>query len=284
MKPFDMRTIIVTTDFSGPSLNAARYAAGLAGPLGVDQLVLYHSYDNAPLVTDAPVAEDDVSLAYEGSLLALEMVENEMRAVSDRPASVKILLVTNELPLVLGVERLAEQWEPCLVVAATTGKGGLEKFAMGSNTSALALSCAAPLLVVPREARYDAIERIVFACDLKKVSKTTPVAELRFLLERLHAELLVLNVAVEGKRFDPDVIPEQYKLHDLLDDLDPTYHYTESDDLVEGIADFAEDQRAGLIVSVPKAHGFLERLFRRSVSTALIDKTETPLLLLKEKE
>lgn len=279
-----MQTILITTDFSDSSLNAARYATALAQKIGVDRIMLYYSYDNTSFNTDSPVAEPEISLTHEGSLLALEIIEREIKEVLDNDTNVSIDLITNELPLIVGVEQLVERWQVDLVVAGTTGKSGLEKFMMGSNTISLASACPAPLLIVPKEAKFETIEKIVFACDLKKISTSTPVGVIKNLLETLQAKLLVLNVALKGKRIDPDTIPQQYKLHTLLDELDPEYHYTESDDIADEIEDFAEDHDAGLIITIPISYGFFEALFRRSVSKRLINDLDTPLLLLKEKE
>lgn len=279
-----MEAIIITTDFSEAAMNAARYAAGLSKSIGIKRIVLYHSYDNAPAATDVPVAETDTPLAHEGSLLALEIVEREIGLVIGSDSGIAIDLVANGMPLELGVEQLAEQWLTGLVVVGTTGKSGLEKFFVGSNTVSLATSCPVPLLIVPKEAKFEAIEKIVFACDLKKVTRSTPVSEIGWWLDRFQAKLLVLNVALEGKRFDPDMIPEQYKMHELLDGFNPSYHYEEGEDIAEEIADFAEDEEAGLVITVPKSYGFFEGLFHRSVSRKLLDKSEVPLLLLKEKQ
>ena len=278
-----MQTIIITTDFSESSLNAAKYGANLAKPLGVGHIVLYHSYDNAPLATEVPIAETDTPLAHEGSLLALEIVEGALRQVLGDAANVSIELVANGLPLVLGVQQLVEQHRAGLVVAGATGKSNLEQMLIGSSAVDLASDHKAPLLIVPKEACFTPIEKVVFACDLKQVSHTTPVAEIGLWLERLRAKLLVLHVALEGKRFNPDLIPEQYTMHSLLNRFHPEYHYTESDDIADEIEDFAEDHDAGLIITIPKSYGFFERLFHRSVSKRLIKASEIPLLLLRER-
>lgn len=279
-----METIIITTDFSEAAMNAARYAAGLSKSIGISRIVLYHSYDHAPAATDIPVAETDTTLAHEGSLLALEIVEREIGLVLGTDSGITIDLVANGLPLELGVEQLAEQWRAGLVVVGTTGKSGLEKFFVGSNTVSLATSCPVSLLIVPKEAEFGPFEKIVFACDLKMVTRSTPVSEIGWWLDRLQSQLLVLNVALEGKRFDPDMIPEQYKMHELLDGFKPSYHYEAGDDIAEEIADFAEDEDAGLVITVPRSYGFFEGLFHRSISKKLTTKTEVPLLLLKEKQ
>lgn len=280
-----MQTIIITTDFSESSLNAARFAAALAGPLGVGRIVLYHSYGNVLVGTEVPVTDAYISSTHEQSMQSLEAMEKELSQVLGKDAGVQIELTANTLPVTIGVEQLAEQWNAGLVVAGATGKSGLERVLMGSNATSLASDIKIPLLIVPKKARYKSINKIVFACDLKKLSRNTPVAEIGSWLERLNAKLLALSVDMEGKRFDAGTIPGQYKMHELLDGFSPEYHYVETDDdIADEIEDFAEDHNAGLIISIPKSYGFFESLFRRSVSKALIRESDVPLLLLRERE
>lgn len=277
-----MHTILVTTDFSATAFNAAIYAIGLAKAIGAKQLIIYHSYDITPAVADVPTLESDRRFALEGSLTALENLASQLRQHITHDLDMK--LVSNEFPILVGVEQLVEEHHIGLVVAGASGKSNLEKFMVGSNALSLAASCPAPLLIVPKEVEFRGIDQIVFACDLKKVSNSTPVGQIASLLGQLDAKLLVLNVAPEGKQVSSDTIVEQRTLHRLLDNLNPTYHYTESDDIADEIAGFAQEKGAGLIISIPKAYGFFDRLFRRSVSKRLIKDAETPLLLLKEKE
>ncbi len=278
-----MQTIIIAIDFSEASLNAAKYAAALAKPLGVTHIVLYHSYDSVPVNTDIPDNDREAAFAHKGSLQALEIIERELSPFLRSNREVSIELEANDMPLVMGVEMLAAKHEAGLIVAGATGKSKLKQIFVGSNTVSLASDCKVPLLIVPNKAYFRPIEKIVFACDLKKVSHSTPVAEIGLWLERLQAKLLVLNVTPEGKRFNLDLIAEQHQLHHLLDRFQPEYHYIASDDIAEEIEDFAEDRNADLIISIPRSYGFLDGLFHRSVSRRLIKDSEVPLLMLREK-
>jgi nucleotide-binding universal stress UspA family protein len=226
--------------------------------------------------------EINVIVEHERAVVALGKIERDLHMlIGDACPNIK--LVANELPLLLGIERLVEQWHAGLVVAGSTGKSNMEQVLVGSNTVSMASAIGVPLLIVPKDAEYESMQNIVFACDLKKVSRSTPVSDIGFWLEHLEAKLLVLNVALEGKRFDPDMIPEQYRMHELLDGFGPEYHYTESEDIAVGIEDFAAAHGAGLVISIPKSHGFFEGLFHRSVSKKLIKGADIPLLLLRDK-
>lgn len=276
-----MKTIIVTTDFSPSATNAAKYAASFANALGIEQFVLYHSYD---LSTIADLVEtdsgDEQTLA--GSLVALKALEAKLFPLLGDTITTK--LVANEKSFVEGVQALISELQADMVVVGATGTSRLERLLTGSNTIEIANACAIPVLVVPKKSTYTPIANIVFACDLREISKCTPVPLIQSVLDRLNTKFTVLNVGLEGKRTSPDVIREQHKLHELLDTLTPApdYHYIDSSDVVDGITNFAEEHKAGLIISVPKTHGFFEGLFHRSVSKRLIGETELPILLLRE--
>ncbi|PRD46394.1 universal stress protein [Sphingobacterium haloxyli] len=279
-----MKTIIITTDFSESALNAARYAANLAKSVEANQIVLYHAYDNLPIGTDLPMTDAAPSLIEKQSISNLEAVQQELIQILGGNSTVNIHMVTNNFPLLHGIEGLLEKWDADLVVVGATGRSNLEQALIGSNTANLASSLKQPLLIVPNHVGYEPIHKIVFACDLRKVSSNTPVAEITQWLERLRAKLLVLNVMPEGERANPDTTTEQYKINALLEVVQPEYHYTTGNDIAEEIETFAEYHNAGLIVTIPKSYGFFERLFRRSVSKQLIKKSGIPLLLLRETE
>lgn len=279
-----MKTIIITTDFSDSALNAARYAAALAKSIGTHKLVLYHSYDSVPIGTDIPTTEVIPPDAQDRSLVELKKAQAELETFLGNDTPIHISVAVNDFPLLRGIELLAEEHGAELVVAGTTGRSNLEQVLMGSNATNLASSLKLPLLIVPKDALFAPIHKMVFACDLKKVSSSTPVSEIDRWLNSFGAQLLVLHVGVEGRHAGSDVIPEQHDMHTLFDRFDPEYHYTESDNISGEIEDFARNHGAGLIVTIPKSYGFFEKLFHRSVSKQLIKKSNIPLLLLKEKQ
>lgn len=279
-----MKTIIITTDFSQTALNAARYATKLAKDMNASQIILYHAYDNLPIGTDLPTAGEVPAIVEKQSLSNLKPVQKELMEVLGKNNNVNIHLATNNFPLLRGIEELAKEWQADLVVAGTTGRTGLEQALIGSNTVNLASSLKLPLLIIPPDAAYEPIRKIVFACDLRKVSESTPIAAIGRWLNALDAKLLTLNITTDGAEVNPDSIMEQYKTHALLDIFEPEYHYRTGRNIVEEIESFAAEHDAGLIITIPKSYGFFERLFRRSISKQLIKKSAIPLLLLREEE
>ncbi len=274
-----METIIIATDFSLSAAHAAAYAAQLSHRLGAKRLVLYHSHQAMPvssgdLVAQAADYKETCRAELEASKAALQPLISSGTSIETR---------TDDKTLLKGIEELIAETDAGLLVAGVTGKGRLEKFLMGTNTVDLARKCPIPTLLVPIDAVFGPIERIVFTSDLEKIMETTPLADIRSWVNQLGAKLSILNVSESGKRFNIDSIPQQYALHRLFNELDPEYHYTEERDIAAGIMKFVRDQQAGLVISIPKSHGFFESLFRRNVTDALAHHTDVPLLLLREK-
>jgi nucleotide-binding universal stress UspA family protein len=278
-----MKTILVLTDFSDTAANAAVYAAALTHQLEVTSLILYHSYESIPPAqTEVPVLEPkDVERLHRDSIENLTLLKDRVRTFTNERTFIEIL--TDERPLIMAAEAVGAQYRSGLVVIGVTGKSKVERVLIGSNTMNIVKGSTIPVLVVPRKARFEKIRRIIFACDLKKVSQATPAKEIRSLIHQLNAKLLVVNVDTEDQEhFTPDTITEQAVLHQLWDQENPEYHYTNANDIAEGIALFALEHDIQLVIAVPKRHSFFESLFHPSLTKKLTFEISVPLLLFKE--
>ena len=279
-KKYAARNILVLTDFSPAASNAARYAAALARRFNSPNIILYHSL-SIPLATEIPMQSPLPAVDFQqDSLSKLAQLKNEMLPLAGEETTITVR--SDERVLVSAVNMLAEQQQVGLVVMGITGKGNLERVFVGSNTITIAKECKVPLLIVPDKAVFENIERVVFACDLKKVSETTPTQAIKTLIHKLEAKLYILNVAHDGASFNPATIGELAALHRLWDEEHPEYHYTDNDDLVKGIMDFTKEHQIQLLVTVPREYGFFEGIFHRSMTEKLAYHTDLPLLLFRE--
>jgi nucleotide-binding universal stress UspA family protein len=280
-KKYGVKTMLVLTDFSDAALNAARYAAALTHQLRTSKLILYHSYDIAwvPPTAFAPVGPGFTE-SPEVSLEKIMDMKNDLEDWVAEPTNIEIR--TDERTLISAVNMLTQQEHIGLAVAGITGKSNLEKMLVGSNTVRLAKECLAPLLIVPAVATFQPIKTVVFACDLKRVSASTPVLAIKAFVHGLGARLLILNIDHDEENFDPGTINELADLHRLWDDEQPEYHYINHEDISAGIMEFAGQQRAELVIMVPKEYGFFENIFHRSMTEKLAYHTHLPLLLFKE--
>ncbi len=277
---FALKNILVLTDFSDSANNAARYATAFATRIKARNIIIYHS-TSVPLATDIPFemssfAERD----QQETKTKLDRLKEDMSSLVS--SEITISARSDERVLISAVNILAAQQQLGLVVMGITGKSNLKEILIGSNTTTIAKESGIPLLIVPARAQFEEVQRVVFACDMKKVSETTPVEAIKTLITALHAKLLILNVSDEQDHSDPDMMKELTDLHRLWSDEQAEYHYTQNEDLVSGIMDFAINQKAQLVITVPKQYGFFEGLFHRSLTRRLAYHTHLPLLLFKE--
>jgi nucleotide-binding universal stress UspA family protein len=270
-----MKTILVPTDFSDTAYNAATYAIALGNSLGTTRIVLYHAYELIVPVPDVPtmipmVNPDDLRAA---SLEGLEKMKTELTPLIQEGTT--LLIRADNTLLAATIEEVCKNEEVDLIVMGITGGSKLEEVLVGSNTSY-------PVLIVPGSAKYKPIEKIVFAADLRKVAETTPVEPLKKLLHIFNAELHVINIDHESRHFSTDTPFETLMLDTLLEDFHPEYHFIDNPNVVAGIVDFAEENKADLILTIPKKHGLFESIFKRSRTSKLAYQTHIPLLTLHE--
>lgn len=271
--------MLVLTDYSVVALSAARYAAALTHQLETRNLILYHSRESIVVPTTFFTVSGPVE-SLEESLKKITSLKNDLRNSLGEQTEIEIR--TDERSLISAVNTLVQQQHIGLVVAGITGRGRLERILVGSNAVKLAKECLAPLLIVPSMATFQPIKTVVFACDLKSVSASTPVLPIKTLIRALGARLLILNVDHDGDKFEPETINEMTDLHELWDDIQPEYHYITHKDTAAGIMEFVEQHTVELLITVPKKHGFFESIFHRSLTKELAYHTHLPLLLYKE--
>lgn len=275
-------TIVIFTDLSDAALNAANYAASLAGQLNASRLLICYS--------------EHIPNAMEVHLQTVRSAEHEHQRHLDELNALKaelrtrlskhVVIVTHidQRPLEEIVDSYSKDQSAGLVVMGIAGKNKLERTFIGSNTIRVARITGIPLLIVPEHTTYRTIERVVFACDLKKVSKSTPALAIKHMVHRLGAKLYILNVDHNEERFNPDTIAEMTDLHQLWDNEQPEYHYTDNEDIAKGVMDFADENQMQLVIAVPKAYGIFERLFHSSLTRKLAYHIHLPLLLFKEEK
>lgn len=278
---YQIKNILVTTDFSKASINAAEYAAALSHQLRIGNLVLYHSYAALDIPSTSYAAMPwQYDEQPEESLEKTKNLQKDLEALISTHTRIEVY--NDERALIAAVNEISTKLSIGLVIASTTGKSNLERILVGSNTLSLAKHSKVPLLMVPPQFTFKPIKQIVFACDLKNISESTPIYAIRTFVHAIGAKLLILNVDQDETHFNPDRIKEMTALHQLWDREEPEYHYIDDENTAHGIVMFAEKYQADLIVTVPKVYGFFESIFHSSITKKLTYTTHLPLLLFKD--
>ena len=274
-----MKNIVVPVDFSAVSENAANYAAGLAAFYGA-RLWLYHAY-----LLPGALPEYGYPLPSGAELenaAGFEMEELVKRIQSKQAKQITIDTKIELEHLHKGLPVLCEESSADLVVMGLTGKSALTRLVVGSNTVKAIHYLKYPVLVVPKDSEFNPIHRVGFACDYKKVNETTPVETIRQIVSEFNAQLHVINVDWHNRNFKPETPGEQFYLHMYLHGLDVQYHNIESEDLSSGLNAFAKAEDIDLLITIPKKHNLVEKLFGSSKVEDLIYHTNLPVMCMHE--
>ena len=270
-----MKTILVATDFSPAALNAANYAADMALAINADILLL-HVYQIPVVYLEVPVALNE-----EGMMQEAEKGINKIKNQLTRKTNGKLNMETDVRVGVFFPElkTVCERIKPYTVVMGSQGTTAAEQLLFGSHAVYAMKHLMWPLITVPPEATFSAVKKIGLACDFDKVVDTTPLDEIKLLVNDFNAELHVLNT---GKKeiFNPEIIFESGVLQEMLAPVKPNYHFISNQNTDEGIMDFAEKNHIDLLVVLPKRHGLLDKLFHKSHTKQLVLHSHVPVMAL----
>ncbi len=274
-----MKTLIVPTDFSPVSLNAANYAADMAHAIGAD-LILLHVIQIPVSVAEMPLSE----MTYEEMI---RQAEKEIQNLKDKLAwrtSGKINITADVSAGSIGfqLQELCKRKKPFAVVMGTQGAGAVERFFIGSNTLTAVHTIPYPVLVVPEQAVFKEIKKIAWACDLKDADEPFPLDNLKELMSIFNASLDILNVESGGHKMTKDSATQSVSLQNLLAGFHPRFHFISEESVEDGINKFTEENLPDLLLVIPKKHGFFESLFRRSQSKKIVLHPHTPVMTIHE--
>lgn len=277
-----MHTLLLPTDFSETAKNAALYAVSFAKQLGVKKIVVYNAYQQ-PIVTDTTIAPVELIDFNELKKISAAGLEHFKEIVAGyQPGEIQIETVSEFAVLTSDINDICKQYNIDIVVMGVTGGGKLDETLIGSSAVDVAKQVTVPVIIVPPGGVFTTIKKVVFACDFKKVVESTPVKAIKQLLDETKAKLLVLNIDHDNKHFSAETPFESLLLDTLLYGYEPEYHFVDSTDFIEAIDGFAKEKEADLIITIPKKHGFFEKLFKESHTKQLAFHSHIPLMVIHE--
>jgi nucleotide-binding universal stress UspA family protein len=274
-----MKKFIVPTDFSDTSKNAARFATQMAGDIPDSEVILYHSFDKVVAGSDGTPILSDPEARMSISLTALENLKSELTG----NVNINFRCIAEEGSFLSCLEKVIVHENADLVLMGINGATKLEQVMIGSSTLGAIHQTLCPVMIIPPGAEYKKIRAVVYACDFKNVAETTPIINLRKVLETFRPKLYVVNVDIEHYvEITEEYQAEKAKMNELLEGFNPEYAFIRLFDFTEAINQFATDRNADLIITVPRKHNFLENLFKTSHTRKLAYHSHLPVLAIHE--
>ncbi len=274
-----MKTILVPTDFSATSKNAALYAVELANQLSAAKMILYNAYQ-APVVTEPtmPVMQMlDIETLKKISDDGMKLFKSSLQLQN---INIQIEEINEFAVLPNSIDEVCTRTGADLIVMGITGASKFEEVLIGSTAISVVKNTKVPVIIIPPNAKCDKIERVMLACDYKKVEETAPLQPIKELLEATSAKLLVLNINQRQGSTDKS----QNELLQMLHNYNPEIHSINTEDFIGGINDFAASNNIDMIITIPKKHGLFEGLFKESHTKQLAFHSHVPLMCIHEED
>lgn len=275
-----MKTFLVPTDFSDTSKNAARYAANIAKQYQDVHIILYNVSDKIVVGSDSSPLEDDEHSRKKIMELALESIKNDLANIT----ACKISTVAEEDDSFIdALERYSRHHDVDLIIMGITGATRVEQIFMGSNTLKIVERNTCPVMIVPPQALFKGIQDIMLTTDFKDVDRTIPKTPLQKILTLFKSNLHVVNVDDEHYvEVTEEYKAERAKLESMLSGFNPQFYFIRLFDFVDAVNQFVEDKEIDLIITIPKKHSFLGKMFKSSYTKKLAYHSHVPIIAVHE--
>ena len=230
-----MKTIIIATDFSSCSLNAAKYAVEMAQTVNAEILLL-NVYEIIPNYNEIVIDLDvnDLKKISERDMLTFK---NELLKITNTTVNisteVKMGAFTDEL------NEICNTIKPYAVIMGSQGKTAAERIIFGNHTTNALKNFDWPLVTVSLTANFTTIKNIGIAYDFKKIIDEDFIAEIKLLAKDFDANIHILNAAKEDE-FDGNFVTLSTRLEKMLSPNAVHFHFVEGENINESIIDYAE--------------------------------------------
>lgn len=271
-----MKSILVATDFSAPSLAAAGYAGALAKLNGAE-LILLHAYLLPTPVSEVPYMMVSVEELQKDNEKLTADLANKLKEEFD--ISVKTL-VTIGLPADEVIFQAGETGVDLIVTGMRGSSNTLDRL-IGSTTAAILRKSSIPVLVIPEQTVFSTWTKIVYATDFSQHTNLQLLLHLAGNQPDMHLD--IVHIQSPGQVLSPEQVAGRERLTPLVAGLAHKFTDLEHSSVEEGLKQYLHDNPSDALVMVAHRHSWWERLFGGSHTREMVYQAEIPLLVLQDK-
>lgn len=271
-----MKTIVIATDFSGASNNAALYGVQFAKALNA-HVVLFNAYQMPP-----PPAGINLSISQYD---IMKITEQKLKDEADKISSIHkqyVKIICEEGDAYDAIIKIADELKADFIIVGMKGIGKNLKKILGSTATKLSRNVHVPLIIVPEEARFLIPKKILYTSDKSLDTNIFSIDQLKSITEIFNPKLYVIRVVEDEYKeiFEAVHIPNQ--LRKELVKLNTTFHFPINADINNSIAEFILQHQIDILIMKPHKHDWIQRIFKKSKTESMIFHTLIPILILPD--
>ena len=276
-----MKQILLPTDFSNISKNAARYALEMLGNEVYEREVeftLFHAHFYVPPTMSPgtiPATTND------------QLIESKKRSLEKHLEELRLSypdqIIHSDLTsgkVVSEISSYVAKKSIDLVVLGSHPKSGMDRWVEGLNAYDISKETVCPVLVIPEDVTYSPLKKILFATDFNNLNDLSTLNPLRELVKSLEPEFMMLHIYSEKETSHDDKHKMNEALSTYFDSERYRHYFLEHNEPIEGIEEFAGGYQADLLALIGRERGFFRSLFHKSVTKRFIIHSKLPLFIL----
>ena len=274
-----MRKILITTDLSANAQNAANYGVAL-----LDSAETVFVFLNTFYVQHAT---DDSFFQYSETVKAEaeESLQKEIERIKKEYPELKSQMEYHfEIGEITDVANSFVHREGIsYMLMGTKGASGLTEFLVGSRTASMIKKVSCPLIIVPEQAKYRGLEKILFTTDKELQNEDLDLELLKELAQKNQSSIQGLYISKTGENLDVDATFIRYDLDIQFEDIKHHLDVDINSDPTEAIETYLHKHPVDLVAMISTKGNLFYQLFHKSVTKSVAMHTQTPMLILHTK-
>jgi len=268
-----MQKILIPTDFSPIADNALNYAIEIATKFN-SELHLHHVYTMREADYDLNYSDDEQpfikNLEQRMNFTKRKFIDK----ITRNGLSIKTMIEKDHIYALFKTKVIENKID--LIVMGSKGATGLETVIFGSTAAAALDLAKVPILVVPPKFTFQPLKEITLAIDLSK-DYSRVLSPLQKLASQFGAKVTILYINKGKRNLDRKNINLSIK------DVETSYREIPmTTSINKSIRLFIENNHCDLLCMIRRKRGFLESLFKGSVTKQQVYNSSLPLLVLPE--
>ncbi|MBA3681151.1 MAG: universal stress protein [Bacteroidetes bacterium] len=271
-----IQNIIVATDFSLTARNAYRYASALANALNAS-LTVVNVKENLIMVSDVMATPFPVENNKEVIKDIEELIAEENAATHTIERKVNIKILSGDPVIVL--TDLSKNNDTDLIVIGATGLADVLTKIFGSVSIKVSNKAHCPVILVPRDAKWESIKHIMFASNYDSVTKQI-VQYISAFATTIQAKIHFVNIK------KPHLLPEvkENNWEQFIVEVEPGLSFEKHTiygvDTVEKLKKYGKENNINLLAFASKHRNFWENLMHKSITENMALAVITPILVM----
>jgi|GEM_PF-6492333 len=276
-----MNTVLIPLDFSAGTHHVLDYIAAASRDIPIKRVILLKSLAVSiyqPVIATAEymcLNKDIVDKERQEAMEHMNQLTGDF--LEKVGLGIQVDKAFSELSMPRAIIQTIKQEHPDLLMLHSSVSG--DEGYIGQNLIELVTISKVPVMVIPQNTRYRKIKTAMIPLDFGEFNRLTAFHHPLIARSTIRPSLKVFSIKKSEKRDD---YWDRQNLAALLEHYAFTVHYTENDDILQGILDFAEKTDPELIVALPGKYNFLKKITHRSITRAIAHTSNHPVLILKQ--